>query len=75
MPLLPSNWRPICLCSLMLAQKVWDDRYLSNSDFAFIYPFFDCEELNRLELIFLELIQYNLTIKTSLYAKYYIEMR
>jgi hypothetical protein len=54
---------------------VWDDRYLSNSDFAFIYPFFESEELNRLELKFLELIQYNLTVQTKLYAKYYFELR
>eukprot|EP00347_Sterkiella_histriomuscorum_P023904 403332985 len=75
MPLTQSNWRPISLCALMISQKVWDDRYLSNSDFAFIYPFFENEELNRLELKFLELIQYNLTVKTNLYAKYYFEMR
>ena len=63
------------LCSLLVAQKVWDDRYLSNSDFAFIYPFFTTEQLNRLEKKFLELIQYNVTVKSSLYAKYYFELR
>ena len=42
-PLQPTNWRPLVLCSLLVAQKVWDDRYLSNSDFAFIYPFFMTE--------------------------------
>jgi len=63
------------LCSLMVAQKVWDDRYLSNADFAFIYPFFVTEEINRLEQKFLELIQYNVTVKSGLYAKYYFELR
>ena len=43
------------LCSLLVAQKVWDDRYLSNADFAFIYSFFVIEEINRLEKKFLEL--------------------
>jgi hypothetical protein len=56
MPLQPTNWRPLVLCSLLVAQKVWDDRYLSNADFAFIYPFFVTEEINRLEKKFLELI-------------------
>ena len=37
--------------------QVWDDKYLSNADFAFIYPFFVTEEINRLEQKFLELIQ------------------
>lgn len=75
MHLHPSNWRPLVLCALLVGQKVWDDRYLSNADFAFIYPFFTTEEINRLEQKFLELIQYNVTVKASLYAKYYYELR
>ena len=59
----------------MLIDQVWDDRYLSNADFAFIYPFFVTDEINRLEQKFLELIQYNVTVKSSLYAKYYFELR
>ena len=27
------NWRPILLCSLLLAQKLWDDKCLANVDF------------------------------------------
>lgn len=54
---------------------MWDDRYLSNADFAFIYPFFVTDEINQLEKKFLELIQYNVTVKSALYAKYYFEMR
>lgn len=54
---------------------MWDDFYLSNADFGFIYPFFPTEEVNRLEMKFLELIQYNVTVKANLYAKYYFEMR
>lgn len=75
MPLTPTNWRPLVLCSLLVAQKVWDDRYLQNSDFAFIYPFFVTEEINKLEKKFLELIQYNVTVKSHLYARYYFELR
>lgn len=75
LPLQPTNWRPLVLCSLLVAQKVWDDRYLSNADFAFIYPFFVTDEINQLEKKFLELVQYNVTVKSALYAKYYFEMR
>ena len=74
-PLLPTNWRPLILCALLVAQKVWDDRYLSNADFAYIYPFFGTPEINKLEKKFLELIQYNVTVKANLYAKYYFELR
>ena len=74
-PLLPTNWRPLILCSIMVAQKVWDDKYLSNADFAFIYPFFEMDEINTLEEKFLELLKYNVTVKSSLYAKYFFELR
>ena len=33
------------------------------------------KEINRLEQKFLDLIQYNVTVKASLYAKYYFELR
>ena len=56
MPLQPTNWRPVVLIALLIAQKVWDDSYLSNADFAFIYPFFVNEEINNLEKKFLEFI-------------------
>lgn len=74
-PLLPISWRPLILISLMVAQKMWDDKYLSNSDFATIYPFFDNKQLNTLEMKFLELIQYNTHIKFGIYTKYYLELR
>lgn len=48
---------------------------MSNADFAFIYPFFVTDEINKLEKKFLELIQYNVTVKSNLYAKYYFELR
>ena len=75
MPLYPTNWRPLLLCSLLVAQKVWDDKYLSNADFAFIYPFFTTDEINKLEQKFLEILQYNVTVKSALYHKYYYELR
>lgn len=75
MPLLPTNWRPLVLISLMVAQKMWDDKYLSNADFSYIYPFFDTKQVNSLEMKFLELIQYNTHIKFSIYTKYYLELK
>ena len=48
-PLLPTTWRPLVLVALMVAQKMWDDKFLNNSDFSTIYPFFDNEQLNKLE--------------------------
>jgi hypothetical protein len=59
----------------MVSQKVWDDKYLSNADFSYIYPFFDTTQLNLLEMKFLEMIQYNVYVKDSLYTKYYLELK
>lgn len=75
MPILPSNWRPLIVTSLLVAQKMSDDRFLSNADFAEMYPFFDVKELNVLEIKFLELIQYNTHIKFGIYTKYYLELK
>jgi len=71
----PTNWRPLVLISLMIAQKMWDDKYLSNADFAYIYPFFNADQINTLEMKFLEMIQYNTHIKFSMYSKYYFELK
>ena len=71
----PTNWRPLILISLMIAQKMWDDKYLSNADFAYIYPFFNAEQVNTLEMKFLEMIQYNTHVKFSLYSKYFFELK
>lgn len=75
MPILPTNWRPLVVTSLLVAQKMSDDRFLSNADFAEMYPFFDVKELNVLEMKFLELIQYNTHIKFGIYTKYYLELK
>jgi hypothetical protein len=75
MPLLPTTWRPLVIISLMIAQKMWDDKYLSNADFQFIYPFFNSSQFNMLEIKFLDLIQYNTHIKLSIYTKYYLELK
>lgn len=71
----PTNWRPLILVSLMIAQKVWDDKYLCNADFSYIYPFFDTQQLNLLESKFLEMLQFNVYVKDSLYAKFYMELK
>ena len=70
-----TNWRPLVLVALMISQKVWDDKYLSNADFCYIYPFFDSDQLNTLEIKFLEMIQYNVYVKDSLYTMYYLELK
>ena len=68
-----TNWRPLIFVSLMISQKIWDDKYLSNGDFSYIYPFFEKSQLNILEMKFLEMIQYNVYVKLSVYMTFYLE--
>lgn len=70
-----TNWRPLTLISLIISQKTWDDRYLCNSNFAYYYPFFETQQINILEMKFLEMIQYNLYVKKSLFVRYYLELK
>ena len=70
-----TNWRPLVFVSLMISQKIWDDKYLSNGDFSYIYPFFEKNQLNILEMKFLEMIQYNVFVKLSVYMTFYLELK
>ena len=70
-----TNWRPLIFVSLMISQKIWDDKYLSNGDFSYIYPFFEKNQLNILEMKFLEMIQYNVYVKLSVYIIFYLELK
>ncbi len=74
-PLMPDTWRPIFMCGLLLASKVWQDLSSWNIEFASVYPQFSLEAINRLELQFLKLIKWDLYISSSLYAKYYFALR
>ena len=74
-PISVTSWRPLILCSVMLAQKIWEDKQLASTYFAFVHPFMNADQVNKLEKVFLELIEYNVTIKMSIYVRYYFELR
>ncbi len=70
-----SNWKPITISSLVIAQKVWDDTPLINADFSILYPPLTVKEINYLERKLLDLLEFKLTVSPSLYAQYYFELR
>merc|ERR1712127_744351 len=74
-PLLASTWRPIFMCGLLLASKVWQDLSSWNIEFASVYPQFSLDAINKLELQFLRMVKWDLYISSSLYAKYYFALR
>ncbi|RHY05628.1 hypothetical protein B5M09_000217 [Aphanomyces astaci] len=74
-PLLGSSWKPIVLCGLLLASKVWQDLSSWNVEISNVYPQFPLHSINRLERLFLHYIQWDLYISGSVYAKYYFALR
>jgi hypothetical protein len=52
--------------------QVWDDKYLGNSDFAYIYPFFTLEEINAMEVKFVKLLQYQVLHTCIIYMNSYV---
>ena len=74
-PLLASTWRPIVMCGLLLASKVWQDLSSWNIEFATVYPQYSLAAIHRLELQFLRMVKWDLYISSTLYAKYYFALR
>jgi len=74
-PLLACTWRPIFMCGLLLASKVWQDLSSWNIEFSSVYPQFSLESINKLELNFLRNVKWDLYISSSCYAKYYFALR
>jgi hypothetical protein len=66
-PLLACTWRPIFMCGLLLASKVWQDLSSWNIEFASVYPQYSLAAINRLELTFLRMVKWDLYI-SSRYA-------
>jgi hypothetical protein len=70
-----SNWKRILLGAIILAFKVWDDYAIWNVDFVAIFPELLVHDLNELERYCLMAIRFDVTVKASVYASYYFELR
>lgn len=73
--LLRRNWRPIMLCSMLVASKMWQDYGCWNAEFSKIYPQFSCSSIKRLERKFISKLEWNTVVNSNLYSKYYFGMR
>jgi len=71
----PLNWRRVCLGAIMLASKVWEDLAVWNVDFLNVFPQENAHDLGKLERAYLSALQYTVTLKASIYAKYYFALQ
>lgn len=69
------NWHRIVLTALILASKIWDDESFENENFAQALPLYSTQQINEMERVFLDFINYKLYIKCKDYAKYYFVLR
>ena len=60
------NWRRILLVTLIVGSKVWDDDSLENIHFPKVIHDITLREVNSLEKIFLEFLDFDLAIKVSI---------
>ena len=69
------NWRRILLTAMIIASKIWDDNSFENSHFSQVFANLGVGEINTLERIFLELINYKVFVKQSEYFKYLLMIK
>lgn len=75
LPLTMKNWRGLFVGAIILAQKVWDDRPIKTTSFITLLPAVSKDRLISIELKVFQALEYITTVKSSLYAKYYFELR
>lgn len=64
------TWRPLFLTSLLLADKMWEDKPVRNSSLAKLFPVLSNAELNRMESEFLGELRFKVLVKPDLFCSF-----
>lgn len=73
--LTPGNWRNVWVSCVVLAQKMWDDRIFKTADYTDFLSGLRKSDIRDMEREALGLLNFEIGVKASLYAKYYFELR
>uniref|UniRef100_A0A0D9QZW5 Cyclin Y like 1B n=1 Tax=Chlorocebus sabaeus TaxID=60711 RepID=A0A0D9QZW5_CHLSB len=73
--LCPTNWKKIVLGAMLLASKVWRSRGLCSVNDSQNPEDIAVENMSKMEKCFLELLEFNIHVSASVYAKYYFDLR
>jgi len=73
--LYPHNWKRFLLSCLILASKVWEDQAVWNVDFVDQFPNTSPSDLGKLEKLLLQLLNFDVSLNASQYAKTYFDVR
>nr|XP_035127753.2 cyclin-Y-like protein 1 [Callithrix jacchus] len=73
--LCPTNWKQIVHGAMLLASKVWRNRRHWSVDDSQNPKDVAVETMSKMEKSFLELLEFNIHVSTSVYAKYYFDLR
>ncbi|CEL98568.1 unnamed protein product [Vitrella brassicaformis CCMP3155] len=65
-----ATWRPLFLSSLLIADKMWEDKPVRNSSIPMLFPALTNQEINALENTILMEIGFNLLITPTLFNSF-----
>jgi len=68
------NWRRLCLSTLILAAKVFEDLAVWNVDFVELFPGVSVHDLNRLEKALLQHLEFNVSFSRQEYVGEYFDL-
>ncbi|XP_054100564.2 cyclin-Y-like protein 1B isoform X1 [Callithrix jacchus] len=73
--LCPTNWKKIVHGAILLASKVWGNLHHWSVDNSQNPKDVAVETMSKMEKRFLELLEFNIRVSASVYAKYYFDLR
>ena len=69
------TWRRLVLAALILADKVFEDYAVWNADFLTLFPESDINDLNNLEMAFLNYLNFETQFLASDFARYFFALK